>query len=86
MDVGVTMPVGSLVVPAASVAWGLLPFMAVAWWCAATSRYLRMPHAWGVGLALSQRIVRGVHDGRIGLLETAGKGATFLVKLPRSDG
>jgi hypothetical protein len=46
------MPAGSLVVPAASLAWGLLPFVAVAWWCAATSRYLRMPHAWGVGLSV----------------------------------
>jgi signal transduction histidine kinase len=41
---------------------------------------------WGVGLALAQRIVRGVHGGRIILVETAGKGATFLVKLPRADG
>ncbi|MHC4127342.1 MAG: hypothetical protein ACYS1E_01790 [Planctomycetota bacterium] len=46
------MRAGALVEPLAAVAWGALPFMAVAWWAAATSRYLRMPHAWGVGLAV----------------------------------
>ena len=41
---------------------------------------------WGVGLALSRRIVEGVHGGKISLLDTTGRGATFLVKLPRADG
>jgi signal transduction histidine kinase len=35
---------------------------------------------WGVGLALSRRIVE-LHDGRIELLET-GEGTTFQVLLP----
>ncbi|MCA9738292.1 MAG: HAMP domain-containing sensor histidine kinase [Gemmatimonadota bacterium] len=41
---------------------------------------------WGVGLALSRRIVEGVHGGRIQLLDTPQRGAVFLVKLPRSGG
>ena len=41
---------------------------------------------WGVGLALSRRIVEGVHGGRIQLLDTAERGATFLVKLPQAGG
>lgn len=41
---------------------------------------------WGVGLALSRRIVEGVHGGRITLLDTAERGATFAVKLPRAPG
>lgn len=41
---------------------------------------------WGVGLALSRRIVEGVHGGRIELLDTPQRGAVFLVKLPRSHG
>ncbi len=36
---------------------------------------------WGVGLALSRRIVEGVHDGRIELLGGAG-GTTFQIRLP----
>jgi len=36
---------------------------------------------WGVGLALSRRIVEGVHRGRIELLET-GEGTTFQILLP----
>lgn len=39
---------------------------------------------WGVGLALSRRIVEGVHGGRILLLETPGRGATFQIRLPRT--
>ena len=39
---------------------------------------------WGVGLALSRRIVEGVHDGRIELLETA-EGTTFQIRLPVAD-
>ncbi len=39
---------------------------------------------WGVGLALSRRIVEGVHRGRIELLDGAG-GATFQVRLPVAD-
>jgi signal transduction histidine kinase len=39
---------------------------------------------WGVGLALSRRIVEGVHDGRIELLETV-EGTTFQIKLPVAD-
>ncbi len=37
---------------------------------------------WGVGLALSRRIVEGVHGGRIELLEGAAEGATFVIYLP----
>lgn len=37
---------------------------------------------WGVGLALSRRIVEGVHGGRIELLEGRNGGATFRVRLP----
>lgn len=40
---------------------------------------------WGVGLALSRRIVEGVHKGRIGLLDTPGGGATFQIRLPPAD-
>lgn len=37
---------------------------------------------WGVGLALSRRIVEGVHKGRIELLDGSRSGATFLIYLP----
>jgi signal transduction histidine kinase len=37
---------------------------------------------WGVGLALTRRIVQGVHGGRIDLIEGRGRGATFQVRLP----
>lgn len=37
---------------------------------------------WGVGLALSRRIVEGVHGGRIVLLDGRGGGATFQIRLP----
>jgi signal transduction histidine kinase len=40
------------------------------------------PSGWGVGLALSRRIVEGVHGGRIELLEGAAEGATFVIYLP----
>ncbi len=36
---------------------------------------------WGVGLALSRRIVEGVHDGRIELLDGVD-GAAFQIRLP----
>ena len=39
---------------------------------------------WGVGLALSRRIVEGVHRGRIELLETE-EGTTFQIRLPVAD-
>jgi signal transduction histidine kinase len=39
---------------------------------------------WGVGLALSRRIVEGVHRGRIELLD-GGEGATFQIRLPVAD-
>jgi signal transduction histidine kinase len=39
---------------------------------------------WGVGLALSRRIVEGVHGGRIVLLDGRGGGATFQIRLPAS--
>jgi signal transduction histidine kinase len=39
---------------------------------------------WGVGLALSRRIVEGVHKGRIELLE-GGEGTTFQIRLPVAD-
>ena len=47
------IPAAALVAPVAVGAWGAIPLMEVAWWTAATSRYLRMPHAWGVGLAVT---------------------------------
>lgn len=37
---------------------------------------------WGVGLALTRRIVEGVHKGRINLGEDDGPGATFHLHLP----
>ena len=37
---------------------------------------------WGVGLALSRRIVEGVHGGRIDLLDGRSGGATFQIRLP----
>jgi len=37
---------------------------------------------WGVGLALTRRIVEGVHKGRIELGEDDGRGATFHFHLP----
>jgi signal transduction histidine kinase len=40
---------------------------------------------WGVGLALSRRIVEGVHKGRIELLEST-EGTTFQIRLPAADG
>ena len=42
------------------------------------------PSGWGVGLALSRRIVEGVHRGRIELLET-GEGTTFQILLPIAE-
>lgn len=39
---------------------------------------------WGVGLALSRRIVEGVHGGRIELLEGM-EGTTFQIRLPVAD-
>ncbi len=39
---------------------------------------------WGVGLALSRRIVEGVHHGKIELLEGM-EGTTFQVRLPVAD-
>ncbi len=39
---------------------------------------------WGVGLALSRRIVEGVHKGKIELLETV-EGTTFQIRLPTAD-
>ena len=40
---------------------------------------------WGVGLALSRRIVEGVHRGRIEVLDTRGGGATFQLRLPAAE-
>ena len=39
---------------------------------------------WGVGLALSRRIVEGVHKGKIELLETV-EGTTFQIRLPAAE-
>jgi len=39
---------------------------------------------WGVGLALSRRIVEGVHSGKIELLETQ-EGTTIQIRLPAAD-
>jgi signal transduction histidine kinase len=40
---------------------------------------------WGVGLALSRRIVEGVHGGRIVLLDGRTGGATFQIRLPAAS-
>lgn len=40
---------------------------------------------WGVGLALSRRIVEGVHKGRIELLDGRAGGATFEIRLPAAS-
>jgi len=40
---------------------------------------------WGVGLALSRRIVEVAHRGRIELLDTRGGGATFQLRLPAAE-
>jgi hypothetical protein len=32
--------------------WLMLPVMLIVWWSTATSRYLRMPHAWLVGVSV----------------------------------
>lgn len=37
---------------------------------------------WGVGLALTRRIIEGVHRGRIELLDERPWGATFEIRLP----
>ena len=37
---------------------------------------------WGVGLALTRRIVEGVHSGRIALGDDGSSGATFHIRLP----
>jgi signal transduction histidine kinase len=42
------------------------------------------PGGWGVGLALSRRIVEGVHKGKIELLESV-EGTTFQIRLPAAD-
>ena len=42
------------------------------------------PGGWGVGLALSRRIVESVHKGRIELLEGT-EGTTFQIRLPVAD-
>jgi signal transduction histidine kinase len=39
-------------------------------------------HGWGVGLALTRRIVEGVHKGRIHLGDEGSGGATFHIRLP----
>jgi signal transduction histidine kinase len=41
---------------------------------------------WGVGLALSRRIIEGVHKGRIELGEGVELGATFHIYIPSSEG
>jgi signal transduction histidine kinase len=40
---------------------------------------------WGVGLALSRRIIEGVHGGRIELLDGHAGGATFEIRLPAAQ-
>ena len=40
---------------------------------------------WGVGLALSRRIVEGVHGGRVEILDTPGGGTTFQMRLPAAE-
>jgi signal transduction histidine kinase len=44
------------------------------------------PRGWGLGLALTRRIVEEYHQGSLRLVESRpGKGATFLVRLPVAE-
>ena len=46
-------PGSALVWGTAMGAWFALPVFEFAWWTAASARYLRVPHAWGVGWAVA---------------------------------
>lgn len=41
-------------------------------------------HGWGLGLALSKRIVEEYHGGRLSLLKSGPEGTTFEIRLPAS--
>ena len=44
------------------------------------------PRGWGVGLALTLRIVERIHKGRISLAKTGPSGTVFRMKLPVVEG
>ena len=48
----VLVPLAVVVGAAASFATALVIPFAVVWWSVATGRYLRIPHAWGVGVSV----------------------------------
>lgn len=39
---------------------------------------------WGIGLALSRRVIEDAHGGEL-ILETTDTGATFLIRMPRNE-
>jgi signal transduction histidine kinase len=39
---------------------------------------------WGIGLALARRVVRDMHGGEL-TLEQTERGASFLMRIPRTD-
>ncbi len=43
------------------------------------------PGGWGVGLALTRRIIEGMHRGRIAVNDAPPRGVTFEVRLPATD-
>ncbi|MBI4521275.1 MAG: HAMP domain-containing histidine kinase [Gemmatimonadetes bacterium] len=42
------------------------------------------PRGWGVGLALTRRIVESVHGGRVRMSDATGGGAVFDIRLPEA--
>jgi hypothetical protein len=52
LTLGMNRGGGEWLVAIAAACWLALPIMLVIWWSTATSRYLRMPHAWGVGVSV----------------------------------
>ncbi len=48
----IAFPGVALAIPLVALAWLMLPLLEVTWWSVATSHYLKMRHAWGVGVAV----------------------------------